>query len=291
MTTPCFGLAVILVAAPWCRAEPAALRIAAASVGRSQHVRISTSTMRGGAERVRPSCAQTPGASAPSTLVASTPLVRPSLITSSRITAMCNSFAHAPTGRRSPSRATTRGSAASRTPSANMSGNWKPSRWFPVDAQPSAVPLTIVCGPVCAGKTTWVRQQAQPDDVVIDLDEIRAKRLNRPISHGCSEGLSAALNARNRRIKALAHEVRNVRAWLIVGAPTAAERNAWAMRLRPSRVVVMPTPVAKCLARLARRNPESTTELGVAVGNWWRDYQPLETDEIVLSTEAAQSDP
>ncbi len=34
--------------------------------------------------------------------------------------------------------------------------------------------LTIITGPPCAGKTTWVRQHAQAGDVIIDFDQLAA---------------------------------------------------------------------------------------------------------------------
>jgi 5-methylcytosine-specific restriction endonuclease McrA len=40
--------------------------------------------------------------------------------------------------------------------------------------RPSAIPLTIVCGPPAAGKTSYVREHAQWNDLVIDLDAIIA---------------------------------------------------------------------------------------------------------------------
>lgn len=42
----------------------------------------------------------------------------------------------------------------------------------PPDLRPSRPELEIVCGPPCAGKSTYVRERAQLGDVVIDLDDI-----------------------------------------------------------------------------------------------------------------------
>lgn len=34
--------------------------------------------------------------------------------------------------------------------------------------------MTVISGPPCAGKTTWIREHATPGDIVIDLDDLIA---------------------------------------------------------------------------------------------------------------------
>ncbi len=43
---------------------------------------------------------------------------------------------------------------------------------FPAGLQPSVLPLTIVCGPPAAGKSTYIEAHRRPGDVVVDLDVI-----------------------------------------------------------------------------------------------------------------------
>lgn len=156
------------------------------------------------------------------------------------------------------------------------------SRWFPVDVKPSAIPLHVVCGPPGSGKTTWVHTQAKPDDVIIDLDEIRARLTHRPISHGSRRGLTPALIERNRLLRSLAREKRpGVEAWLIVGAPTAGERAAWAKALRPMELVVFTTPAETCVSRIRRRNPSKADELSKVVAKWFLSYEPRAGDRVI----------
>lgn len=49
--------------------------------------------------------------------------------------------------------------------------------------QPIQNMLTIVTGPPCSGKSVYVREHAQPGDIVIDFDTIAAA-LGSPVTHG-----------------------------------------------------------------------------------------------------------
>lgn len=44
------------------------------------------------------------------------------------------------------------------------------------------MPITVVTGPPCSGKTTYVREHASPGDVVVDLDAL-AQALGSPDPH------------------------------------------------------------------------------------------------------------
>lgn len=120
--------------------------------------------------------------------------------------------------------------------------------------------------------------RATPEDIVIDLDVTRARATNRTISHGSRQGLPHALMARNQQIRALASEQRRVCAYLIVGAPTAAERERWAGQLNPVAVYVLATPAEVCIGRIKNRNPDRWPELAQAVERWWAEYQPRKSD-------------
>src|SRR5262245_54174573 len=44
---------------------------------------------------------------------------------------------------------------------------------IPFGLQPSGIPVTLVCGPPAAGKSTWVMRKKLPEDTVISLDECK----------------------------------------------------------------------------------------------------------------------
>lgn len=134
----------------------------------------------------------------------------------------------------------------------------------------SAVPVTIVCGPPMAGKSSHVAQHAGPDDVVIDLDQIACALAGIAFTHGWSRDrwLGPAIRRRNAMLADLSREDRAVSAWLIVSAPSSDERRWWADKLGGT-VVLLDVPKDECLRRLAAsmdRDVERTTS---GIRAWW----------------------
>lgn len=145
---------------------------------------------------------------------------------------------------------------------------------IPHGLQPSAVPVTIVCGPPASGKSTWARQRAKPGDLVIDFDVIRiavggTRWDERP------QIVAAAFARRAQMLHSLA-ERQDGRCWFIVTAPTQQERDRWCEALgERSSVVVMDTPEAECVARIMRdpnRKPVASRQVE-AVAEWWAEAQ------------------
>lgn len=120
----------------------------------------------------------------------------------------------------------------------------------------SAIPLKIVCGPPCSGKTTFVSSVKAEGDWVIDLDDI-SKQLDpdfQPWTMREIESLRRAINVRNLMLAKLSAATSG-RAWFIVAAPTIAERSWWKLRLGGD-VVLISTDAAECKRRaLARGTP------------------------------------
>lgn len=117
---------------------------------------------------------------------------------------------------------------------------------------PARVPLTIVVGPPCGGKSTYVKAHAEPGDCIIDLDEIAAVlspgwdgRWNKAL-------LDHAMRSRNAMLGGL-HRMRKKRAWFIVSAPTTAERDWWLGKLGGSVLVCNPG-IRVCIERAQSRD-------------------------------------
>jgi hypothetical protein len=89
--------------------------------------------------------------------------------------------------------------------------------------------LTVVTGPPCAGKTTYVRQHALPGDTVIDFDAL-AQALGSPVGHGheppIAETAGAAWSAAIR--EAIRQHRAGAVAWVIDSRPTAHRREQYA---------------------------------------------------------------
>ncbi|HSW63672.1 MAG TPA: AAA family ATPase [Dissulfurispiraceae bacterium] len=143
---------------------------------------------------------------------------------------------------------------------------------YPLDLKPAAIPLTLVHGASGSGKTTWVREQAAPGDMIIDLDVIMASVSEAPLYAATARWLEPSLIRRNNLLRSLAIK-QDGRAWYIVCAPKRAERWYWANMLRPQQVKIMETPLTECERRLrndaSRQNAEMYVQLARA---WWNTY-------------------
>lgn len=132
--------------------------------------------------------------------------------------------------------------------------------------EPSAIPLTILCGPPCSGKTTYIAQHAASFDTIIDLDTI-AQSIRPTYRHWTGDMDSALLNkairARNAMLGALAR-TRSGKAWFIVAAPTEGERAWWRDKL--GAVIILLHPGAEeCKRRAITRG---TPKAIIGIDDW-----------------------
>lgn len=140
--------------------------------------------------------------------------------------------------------------------------------------KPSAIPLTILCGPPCAGKSTLARTEAGDQDLIIDLDDIlqAIDPAYRPWS-GERQHLNEAIQARNRMLGSLAfpEHLAASRAWFIIQAPSPDERSWWKAKLGGEIRLLHPgTQVCKDRA-IARGSPAAVQ----GVDDWeLRSRQP-----------------
>jgi 5-methylcytosine-specific restriction enzyme A len=84
--------------------------------------------------------------------------------------------------------------------------------------------VKLICGPPASGKSTFVRANAGPHDIVIDLDMIA---LEFGLGRNRDGSTGTLLVERNRRLASLASEPAHRVAWVIVGAPSKQLRQWW----------------------------------------------------------------
>lgn len=115
--------------------------------------------------------------------------------------------------------------------------------------------ITVVAGPPCAGKSTYIRQRAVHGDVVIDMDRlasalgaVNVERQDHPASvrYVAKAARAAAIRA---AIQAAAST--GLRVWII---DTWATQQQWARF--DAKVVTIDPGINVCLARAAEQRPE-----------------------------------
>ena len=116
--------------------------------------------------------------------------------------------------------------------------------------------LTVVTGPPCGGKSTFIRESAKPGDIIVDMDRI-ALALSvdgtEPFQYSDLVRL-VAREARKAAVKAalgVAQAERRLGVWIIHTDPSNDERSVY--RYAGARFVEMNPGKAECLTRLKER--------------------------------------
>lgn len=102
-----------------------------------------------------------------------------------------------------------------------------------------ACKVWLICGPPASGKSTYVRANAKPGDIVIDLDMIaREYGLGRERP---SEATAMLLLDRNDRLAALADQPSDRVAWVIMGGASEELRQWWcnALSVEPDCLILL----------------------------------------------------
>lgn len=141
--------------------------------------------------------------------------------------------------------------------------------------RPSAIPLTIICGPPASGKTTYAKTHAGPNDLIIDLDLIAAElSWQDGKSWDRERYLGPAIFRRNDLLGSISNSTQYQAAWFVIGEPSARKRAWWENKLEPKQIIVLETPASVCLERIEAdpdRPQESNKE---ELKRWSRLYRP-----------------
>lgn len=128
--------------------------------------------------------------------------------------------------------------------------------------------VTLVWGPPCGGKNTYVNQHKSAGDLVVDFDAI-ITALGGSGSHDQPEHLRPftfdCVDVVMRRLHSGDHVV--PRAWVIQSAPTRADRRPF----RDCEVVAVVPSEEICRERAMRERPEAW--LGY-IDAWFAKYEP-----------------
>jgi len=158
-----------------------------------------------------------------------------------------------------------------------------PARWgysIPHGTQPSGIPVVLVCGAPASGKSTYVDAHARPADTVIDFDAIRQKVGGTMWDQ--DQGVRARAFAYRAKIIRGLRDKRRGRCWLIVTAPSQAERNTWCKALGNVTVQVMDTTERECIRRI-KAAPERREHVDRMIGavRRWFEQKKRENDQTL----------
>lgn len=129
--------------------------------------------------------------------------------------------------------------------------------------------ITVVVGPPCAGKSTYIAEQKSPDDVVVDFDRM-AQAMGASRAHAATEPVrQVAFAARKAAISRVLGGV-DADAWVIHTNPWPGQLSRY--QEAGAQVVVLDPGMDECLARAAADGRPDGTEDAI---RQWYDDPPL----------------
>lgn len=128
--------------------------------------------------------------------------------------------------------------------------------------------VILVCGPPCAGKTTYVEQHAQPGDRILDADQLG--------EHAMQQALTEVA------------AMTDGRAWVIRCSPGGSTRAALKATLHADRVVLLQPPTRDLYARTRRRSKPGAAWFAVRK---WLDIERGKTPEPSPATRGRDPQP
>jgi predicted kinase len=137
--------------------------------------------------------------------------------------------------------------------------------------------IRTICGPPGAGKTTYVAAHAKPEDLVVDLDEIRTRYSDR----------ETAASVRSL-MERTARDYQRGDVWIIRTLADPAARHEHAQRVGADEVIVLATPPEAAARRAQER--DGTTDLMEPITRWWETYSPHDGD-ITISPDRGDDTP
>jgi len=139
--------------------------------------------------------------------------------------------------------------------------------------------VTLVSGPPCAGKSTYVMERRDVRDVVLDFDDVCEQQGGQRYDR--SPGILAAAAARFQELVGdLALNVGEPgEAWIVTTSPRRWQRKRYRDTIGVWRSIVLLVEQDELIRRAELERP---LEWAAFVPKWFAEYQPDPFDEVLV---------
>ena len=126
--------------------------------------------------------------------------------------------------------------------------------------------LYVITGPPCVGKSTWVRERAQPGNIVVDLDRIALAITSEDTPHHSypMHIRRAAMHVRKAAVAAALAYSRSGDAYIIHAKPTAKALSQY--RRAAAIMIDLEAPYEVLMARAKAERPPHIWQ---TLARWW----------------------
>ena len=128
--------------------------------------------------------------------------------------------------------------------------------------------VTLVWGPPCAGKSTFVQELAERGDVILDSDQIHAALSGLELHDHVDSVSTFVQDTWNSMLRQLRDS--NTRAWVIAGVPTRTQREELAGIITSSHFINTDQDTCHARAKEANR-PEQWHHY---IDRWFNEFEP-----------------
>jgi predicted kinase len=144
--------------------------------------------------------------------------------------------------------------------------------------------VKIVCGAPGSGKTTWVKNNMKPGDLVMDQDALYAALSFQPVHSNPSNLLPIVLSMRYSLFNIVEKNYKAVfdTFWIITSGASVETREQFEDRYQAT-IFVLLTPAEECIRRITtdeirNKNMDFWSDL---VNQWWKNYHERVGDTLV----------
>lgn len=141
--------------------------------------------------------------------------------------------------------------------------------------------VTIVAGPPCGGKSTFVTKNAQPGDIIVCLDTL-AQQLGSQVTHNHTGSHFGRAQKAYDRLCAQVARHPSCTAWILRCAPSPLDRMELARAVRATHCVVLLPAITTCVNRARLRDLDPSVTIS-AISSWYSRWSAAPFDRVIRS--------